>query len=300
MGPIQEQRALKLSLTITAATGLIAFAAGLLMGSRAITFDGMYSFVDVILTIGALVVSRLLVREPSRRFQYGYWHLEPLAGAIESAILVTACFYAAINAVQGLLGGGHAVAYGPGMVWAGIMFIIGIVMAIYMRRLARRQKSILLEVDYRSWLLGGFLSLALLVAYAIAVLLGRHGYHRWVPYVDPAVLLFMSLALLPMPLKTLLLTVRHVLEVAPEDLDQRVRGVMDEVIREHGFLSYTSHVAQVGRGRFVEIHILVPADWHIESVTAVDDIRHEIARRLDATWPKTWLTIDFTADPAWM
>jgi len=56
----------------------------------------------------------------------------------------------------------------------------------------------------------------------------------------------------------------------------------------------------VGRVRFVEIHILVPADFRVETVQAVDDIRREIAGRLDASWPQTWLTVDLTADPEWM
>jgi predicted Co/Zn/Cd cation transporter (cation efflux family) len=71
-------------------------------------------------------------------------------------------------------------------------------------------------------------------------------------------------------------------------------------MRERGFLRYSRHVAQVGRARFVEIHILVPANFRVETVQAVDDIRREIAARLEAEWPQTWLTVDLTADPEWM
>src|SRR3954454_9492191 len=112
MGPDSEQRALKLSLGVTALTGVAGVAAGFMIGSRAIIFDGMYSFVDVMMTFAALTVSKLLTQEPTRRFQFGYWHLEPLVGAVESVILITVCVYAAINAVQGLMSGGNAVSYG--------------------------------------------------------------------------------------------------------------------------------------------------------------------------------------------
>ena len=219
---------------------------------------------------------------------------------IESAILVTACVYAIINALQGLKSGGYAVSYGFGLVWAGIMCVSGMAMAAYVGRLARAKGSILLEVDSRGWLLSGLLSLALLAAYSIAVALDGSAYSHWVPYVDPAVLLCMSLALLPIPLKTLTAAIRDVLEVAPQDLDQSVRSVLDDMTKERAFLRYSSHVAQVGRARFVEIHILVPADYRVETVRAVDDIRREIAARLKASWPQTWLTVDLTADPEWM
>ena len=88
--------------------------------------------------------------------------------------------------------------------------------------------------------------------------------------------------------------------VAPEALDLHVRETMDEVIRERGFLGYSSHVAQIGRAKFVEIHILVSPDLRIETVKTVDALRREIAARLDAAWPETRLTVDLTADPAWM
>jgi cation diffusion facilitator family transporter len=300
MGPTTEQGALKLSILVTALMGLTGVAAGFMIGSGAIMFDGIYSFVDVMLTFGALAVSKLLNQEPTKRFQFGYWHLEPLVGVIESAILVTACVYAIINALQGLKSGGHSVSYGFGLVWAGIMCVSGVAMAAYVGRLARDQGSILLKVDSRGWLLSGLLSLALLVAYSIAVALDNSAYSHWVPYVDPAVLLCMSLALLPIPLKTLTAAIREVLEVAPQDLDQSVRSVLDDMTKERGFVRYSSHVAQVGRVRFVEIHILVPADYRVETVRAVDDIRWEIAARLEASWPQTWLTVDLTADPEWM
>ncbi|WP_244470563.1 cation transporter [Microvirga vignae] len=135
----------------------------------------MYSFVDGLLTFGALAVAKLLTQEPSRRFQYGYWHLESLVAAVESAILVTACIYAVVDAMQGLMSGGHHVAYGLGLIWAGVMGATGFVMAAYMSCLARRQHSILLAVDARAWLLSGFVSLALLCGARIP---GRDGRRR--------------------------------------------------------------------------------------------------------------------------
>lgn len=298
--PASEQAALKLSILVTALTGIADIVVGFMISSQAIMFDGMYSFVDVFMTFGALAVSKLLMQEPTRRFQFGHWHLEPLVVTLESTILTTVCIYAAINAVVGLTSGGHAVSYGFGLVWAAILCVPAFAMAGVMGRLARKQGSILLAVDARGWLLSGLLNLALLAAYSTALVLARSDFSYLVPFVDPAVLLCMSLALLPIPLKTLFGAIRDVLEVAPNDLDQRVRSVLDSLVKERGFLRYSSHVARVGRVRFIEIHILVPTDFRVETVQAVDDMRREVAERLDASWPETWLTVDLTADPEWI
>ncbi len=63
----REQQALKLSIRVTLLIGLAGVLSGLFTGSQAIIFDGIYSFVDVLITLLSLIVSQLLAREGSRR-----------------------------------------------------------------------------------------------------------------------------------------------------------------------------------------------------------------------------------------
>lgn len=294
-----EQNALKRSIAVTVVIGLLGIITGLITGSQALVFDGMYSFVDVMFTFASLAVSKLLTQEGSERFQFGYWHLEPLLIALGSSILVIACLYAAVNAIHDLLGGGRVVSYGLGAAWAGVLCVIGFAMTVHMGRHARRLKSGLLLLDMRSWMVAAFLSLALLLSFIFAVALEGTALERWVPYVDAIALLGMALAMLPVPLKTLRHAMREVLLVAPDDLDHRVRTLMDELVAERGFVDYSSYVAKIGRTRMVEIHVLVGPNTMIDTATA-DALRREVSRRLNATWPQFWLNIDFTADRAWL
>lgn len=295
-----EQRLLKLSIAVTLVVGAVGVASGLLIHSEAIMFDGMYSLVDVVLTAASLAVSRLVATEGSRRFQYGYWHLEPMVEVFGGAILALACIYAAINAVFGLIAGGHEVAYDFGAVWAGILCVVGMGMAFYMRGHAKRMKSGLLALDSRSWLVSGFLSMALLVGFGFAIAIEGTRFEKWIPYLDSAILLCIALAMLPVPMRSTWRATREVLQVAPSELDEKVKRTLRGVIAEHGFLDFTSHVAQVGRAQFVEIHILVSRDYSLGTIEHVDEVRRAVAERLGAQTPEVWLTIDFTADPAWI
>ena len=294
-----EQRALKFSIALTVLIGVLGAAIGLLTGSQAIIFDGIYSFVDVVLTAISLAVAKLLTHEGSRRFQYGYSHLEPMAGTFGGAILALACVYAVINAVTDLTSGGHEVEYGFGAIWAGVLCVVGGGMALYMSRLSRALKSSLLSLDARSWLISGALSLAVLVGFMIATAIQGTAFSSWIPYVDSLVLLCAALAMLPVPLATVARAMREVLQVAPDELDQKVHAVMKQLVAERGFVDYSSHVAKIGRTQFVEIHVLVTPDSRIDTATA-DGIRREIAARLNASWPEFWLTVDFTADRVWL
>ena len=173
-----EQGTLKFSIALTVFLGVLGVASGLVTGSQAIIFDGMYSFVDVVPTVVSLLVVKLIARGTSHRFQYGYWHLEPLVAVLRDAILAVACIYAAIDAMKTLSSGGHDVEYGRAALWAGILCVIGLAMTLLLRRRARLLQSPMLEVDARSWLVSACLSLGLLIGFVIATALAGTRFQR--------------------------------------------------------------------------------------------------------------------------
>jgi cation diffusion facilitator family transporter len=297
--PRTEQGTLKFSIALTVLLGVLGVASGLVTGSQAIIFDGMYSFVDVVPTVVSLLVVKLIARGTTHRFQYGFWHLEPLVAVLRDAVLAMACVYAGIDAVNTLGSGGHDVEYGRAAVWAGILCLIGLAMTWLLSQRATALQSPMLKIDARSWLVSAFLSLALLIGFALAAVLARTRFEDWIPYLDAIALLSMALIMLPMPLIGLWRSMSDVLQVAPSELDHRVHEVMNGIIEERRFLEYSSYIARAGRGRFVEIHILVAPGTAID-IASADAIRSEVSQRLDAGAPTFWLTIDFTADRRWL
>jgi len=294
-----EQGTLKFSIALTVFLGVLGVASGLVTGSQAIIFDGMYSFVDVVPTVVSLLVVKLIARGTTHRFQYGFWHLEPLVAVLRDAILAMACVYAGIDAVNALSEGGQHVEYGRAALWAGILCVIGLAMTWLLSRRARALTSPMLKIDARSWLVSAFLSLGLLIGFALASVLAGTRFESWIPYLDAVALLSMALIMLPMPLLGLWRSMSEVLQVAPNELDLRVHSVMDSLVKERQFVEYSSYIAKAGRGKFVEIHILVAPGTRLDIETA-DAIRSEVSQRLNAGTPTFWLTIDFTADRRWL
>jgi len=297
--PSTEQGTLKFSIALTICLGLLGVASGLVTGSQAIIFDGMYSFVDVVPTVVSLLVVKLIARGSSHRFQYGYWHLEPLVAVLRDSILAMACIYASVDAINTLASGGHEVEYGRAAAWAGILCFIGLLMTWFLSRRAKKFDSLMLRIDARSWIVSAALSMALLLGFVFAAALHGTRFESWVPYMDAIALLTMALIMLPMPLRGLWRSMGDVLQMAPDSINQRVHAVMESIVKERGFLEFTSYIAKVGRGKFVEIHILVPPDTRID-IAMADEIRREVSDRLDAGSPTIWLTVDFTADRRWI
>ncbi len=74
----------------------------------AILFDGVFAAIDAAMSGLALFVSRLVTRATeNRRFQFGYWHIEPMVLAFTGGTPMLLCVYAFLNAVDSLLGGGR-------------------------------------------------------------------------------------------------------------------------------------------------------------------------------------------------
>jgi cation diffusion facilitator family transporter len=298
---VAEQRILKLSIGVTVALALFGLAFGLVSGSLSIVFDGVFSVIDAAMAGLALFVSRLVTRQTeNRRFQFGFWHIEPMVLAFNGGTLMLLCFYALVNAVGSFLAGGRQLAFDWAIAYAVVVAAACFAMYFYQRRANQRIDSDFVQLDAQSWLMSALITSALLVAFLAAVVAEGTRFDPWLPYVDPVVLAVLSLCLAFVPIQTVRRALTEILLITPAELDEHVRSVMKRVVEEYRFRSFTSYVAKVGRAQFIEIHIAVNPKWPLDSVATADAIRQEIAEELGGVGPDRWLTIDFTADPHWL
>ncbi|SKA32470.1 cation diffusion facilitator family transporter [Enhydrobacter aerosaccus] len=296
-----EQRILKISIAMTVALALFGLAFGLVSGSLSIVFDGVFSVIDAAMSGLALFVSRLVTRETeNRRFQYGFWHIEPMVLAFNGGTLMLLCFYAFVNAAGSFLAGGRQLAFDWAIAYSVVVCIGCFGMYFYQRRANQQIGSDFVQLDAQSWLMSALITSALLVAFLLALVAEGSRFDPWLPYVDPVVLAVLSLCLVFVPIRTVRQALTEILLITPPDLDEHVRSVMQRIVAKHGFRSFTSYVAKVGRAQFIEIHIAVAPDWSFTSIGVADAIRREISEAIGEEGPERWLTIDFTADPEWL
>ncbi|MGL6043074.1 MAG: cation diffusion facilitator family transporter [Sandaracinobacteroides sp.] len=293
-----EVRLLRVSIYATGAVAVLGVALGLLTGSFAIIFDGLYSGIDAAITVLMIAVAKLVASEGSKRFQFGFWHLEPLVLGFKASVLILLIGYALVNAVQQMLSGGNEPTLGPALAYAAVVTALCFAIWAYMRRQNERLESELVRLEVHGWLMSALVTGALLIAFGAAWVMQGTAFRHLIPYVDPAVLAFLSLALLPIPLAEVRRSFREIFEEAPADLDAEVRDVMQPFIARHGFSGFESYVSKVGRARFIEVSILVPASYPPATVAHFDALRAEIGDGIGDPGPDRWLTIIFTSDPS--
>lgn len=295
-----EQRALQVSILATVLLAAAGIGFGLYSGSQSIVFDGLFNAIDSSMAALALVVARLLLRQPGPRFQQGYWHIEPMVLALNGSVLVLLCVYALINSLAGLLRGGHALAFDEALLYAALSGLASAAMHGYLRRRNRLLRSALLQLDLHSWLMSGCISLALLLAFGLGHLLQGSAYAELTPYIDPLALAALTLLLLPVPCRTVAKAFRQVLRMTPAELDGQIHQLMARMTRRYQFERFSHCVIENGRGLFVEIHILLPAAMDAWSVSQLDRVRGEIANGIGREGPNRWLAIAFTRDRRWL
>jgi predicted Co/Zn/Cd cation transporter (cation efflux family) len=303
-----EQSVLRLSIGVTLILAGLGILFGLLSGSFAIVFDGVYTLIDAIMTIMALLVANLIAastREGGSKskliaqFTMGFWHLEPMVLGLNGILLIGAAVYALINAIGSLLTGGRELAFDQAILYALVTLIAAIGMAIFDVKANRTIRSNFLALDAKAWMMSAGLTAALLVAFVMGYLI--QGTHlKWMsPYIDPAALAIVCLIVIPIPIGTVRQALAEVLLVTPPNLMRHVDAVAEQFVQRYQFLSYRAYVARVGRGRQIELYFIVPAGLPAKRLEEWDKIRDEIGNAIGNDTPDRWLTIAFTTDQEW-
>ena len=234
-----ESDVLGLSAVLTLGLAVFGVIFGWAVGSQAIVFDGVFELIDASMSALAMATAALVVREGNRRFQYGYWHLEPLVAAFNGAVLALLCLYAFVNAVQALISGeGRPIAWQMPAIYSSISCVVSLALYAYQRRVNRRLKSVFITIDADGFLISALISVGVFIGFALAAFAGRFGWDIVARNADSAVLLVLALGLLPLPVRILRDALREIFLITPDALHCRVRAAVDPVIVRHRLIGY--------------------------------------------------------------
>lgn len=305
--PMSEQAVLRLSIAMTFVVAAVGIGFGVASGSASIIFDGIYSLTDAVMTSVALLVSSLITQRLSerrqarlvQRFTMGFWHLEPMVLGLNGVLLSGAAIYALVTAVGSLLAGGRELDFGRAIVYAVVVVIVAVGMAIHNRHANLSIRSNFVALDVQGWTISAALTGALLAAFVFGWAIQGTALDHLSPYVDPAVLALVCVIVIPLPVPTIRRALADILLITPPDMMAQVDRVARDVVTRHGFLDHRAYVARVGRGRQIELYFIVPQGQPPRPLEEWDAIRDQIGDAIGGDITNRWLTIAFTTDPEW-
>lgn len=290
----QERRALTFSFLGGLFFAIAGIAIGILAGSQIILFDGVYTFLGILLTWMAAQVSRLVEAGPTERYPYGREALVPLVIGIEGVALLATCAYAIFNSIQTIVGGGSDLPNNWGLGYAIASLIIPLAVWWQLQRVARRSE--LVKAEALQWLAGAGLGAAICIAFLIARAMESTSLRHFAYYVDPILVIFACFILVVPPAGMVKQTFVELIEGVPEaELVDAAEHAFNAVADVFALSDRHIRMTKVGRKFYVEIDFVVDEKW---TVAQIDDVRRMLFATFKDIPHDLWLTLEFTADRA--
>lgn len=286
-----------LSIIASAIWSAGAVVTGLALGSQTIIFDGLYSFVTLLLSLLSLGAARAIRRGPSERYPFGRQAFEPLANIVRAVGLGGLVLYAISTAVLDIAAGGNEVDYGWALVYAVVVAAGSGAVTLHLRRRQRSVKSGLLGAESSNWLMDTLTSVGIVIGFAVGLFLQRTGNAEAAAYTDPIIVILFSASALVIPLRMGVHAFRELVAAsAPDEIVEDVRRRITDLERQYRFAESFVRVGEVAEQLDVEVYFIVGDDTPARDVKAFDEIRHALERSLDELDYDRWLTVSFTAD----
>jgi predicted Co/Zn/Cd cation transporter (cation efflux family) len=301
-GSARDQRLIMLSIWVSAGFAVFSTIWGIWIGSSLIVFDGLYSFVSIGLSVLAVLALRFTSRGADERFPWGRDVAEPLVVVVKAATLGALCIYAAIGGVIDIVAGGRQVSAVSAVVYAIISTVAGLVVGLVLRRASREVRdgdppSDLVRAEAAEWLGDTLLSAGVLLGFIVALILVGAGRADLAAYIDPGMVVLVSLIFLWVPAKLIIAGMREVLSMSPApEIMAELRSVVDAIGTEHGFQETFLRAAKVGGRVDIEIDYVVGADSPVRTVADTDAVRAELRDRLAALGYERSVAVSFTHD----
>jgi cation diffusion facilitator family transporter len=299
-GETAERRGLWLS--IVGALGMAALGIGfaVLTSSDAVLLDGLFSLIGFAIGLVTLQVAKLVRRPDDEIYHFGYAAYEPVLNLSKGLLMAFVSIFALVSAVMVAMAGGRTIEVGWAVLYAGVAAVGCFTIAVSQRRLARRTGSPLLEVDYKNWFIDGLLSVAVGIAFVIALFLRDSRHAALLPYVDPAVVIILVALSLPIPAKIIRDNWHQLLGRAPDEtLQRRAREAVTEAFGGGKACDPRIRMQQIGRFTYLQIYVLC-ADDTAADVERMDACRRSVHDALVGEFDNLALDVVFTRDPRWV
>jgi len=297
---INERKLIKLSIATGSVFTAWAIIVGILGDSKSIIFDALFSMVGISLSGVSLLVNNFIRKPDDDNLPFGRSQFEPFVITVQSAVIIFLCLYSLATSVIDIINGGRAVELGIALPYL-IFSITGcFILWLYFKRKALQLKSEYVRIEATEWQLDALLSFGVLLVLSMGYFLKNTAYFFLIPYLDPSMVVFISVLFLRIPARTFVKNIRELLQFAPDDeVEDKIHEQAAFISKKYNFKDEYVRVAKTGSSYTIEIDFLLPKELAETQVKKLDFIRQELYDLIKGDY-KMWLTISFTTELKWM
>lgn len=295
-----ENKILKLSVVGALFFALFGIAWGWALNSDMIIFDGLYSFISVMLSMLSLYINNYMAKRDFEKFPFGKHILEPIVISIKSLIIAIMCLYSLVGAIKTIVSGGNNLEFGLAIIYS-VVSVIGCgAISLYMKLKSKALSSELIKAEFTQWLMDTSLSTAVLVAFIVAIIISNTKLNFLNPYIDPVMTAVVSLVCIRIPIKGFIESFKEVICVkADDEINDDIYVLVKEIEEEYNFEDSIARVSKIGRELRIEIDFIYNKDSKLKTLDQMDNVREEINDAIKHIDYKKWLNVSFTGNKKW-
>ncbi len=265
-----------LSVASNAALIIVKIVAGLLMGSVAVLSEAIHSGFDLVAALIAYVAVRTSSKPADKEHPYGHGKVENLSGAIEALLIFVAAGWIITEAVRKLIMPQPLETIGVGILVMAVSTVANIIVSSMLFRVGRETQSVALDADAWHHRTDVYTSAGVMAGLAVVWAGERLLPGTNLAWLDPVIAIGVALLILHAAWKLTVDSVRDLMDQSmPEDEQTWIRTYLKSLYPDvSGFHRLLTRKA--GAKRFVEFHLIVEADMHV-------DESHRITDRVSAT-----------------
>ena len=291
-----EVRALCLSAAAALILGVTGVAVSLATGSGAILLDGAFNLSFFVTALVTLRVARLLLRPDDRDYPFGYLHFEPLINTVKALLILTIALVALIDAGVSLYRGGNDLSAGLAVTYAAFGTAICGLLVLALRRVRRRAASPLVEADIENWFVNLAITVAMLMAFCLALFLQRNGMEDAARLVDPVLVGLVVILTLGVPIHMARRGLLALLNRAPSaDVVDSIDGLVRDALEDLPIRALYVRVIQPGRTTYALVHVLLDEAQATLDISRTDELRRAMVTAIGRRHSPAIVDVVFTA-----
>ncbi|WP_195265569.1 cation transporter [Clostridium sp. 1001275B_160808_H3] len=248
-----------------------------------IIFDGLYSFISVILSSASLVVCKVIEVKDNEDFPFGKYVLEPLVVSINSIILIIMCLLSLYDAINALLLGGNSVNTSSAIVYAIVSTLGSFIFYDRIKKAGKKINSELIDAESIQWLMDGILSATVLFGFILSAIISKTEFSFITKYIDPTMVIITSILFLKAPLKIFINSFKEVIGVrVPERISVEVEKQVEVIKNEYNFIQAVTRVLKIGRSVKIEVNFIIGENNQLITKEEEEIIKNELYIGIDS------------------
>lgn len=285
-----EKRALAISMYGGILFVIIEFVMAIFTTSQSILMDSVYDAAELIMVIASLRIIPLLYRPTTEKHPFGYSQVETIFITIKGSMLTAVTVGLVLSNIQIIRDGGHIVPFASVAAFEFSAVFISLIVILILRKLYKKTSSILVKVEIDGWIIDTIASAGLGIAFILPKLFNWEWLIHITPYLDQIMAIVLSVFILPIPIKTVIVSLRELFLFAPDnETVENIKNISSHVLSAYNIDIITYDIIKTGRKLWISLYFKTPNDTI--SISALAKIQKELEAALILDYPDLYVEL---------